>query len=320
MERIITIEPGDAEERGMPAVRISIDITNLPLMPFAFPDSVTYLSLSGPPGGPLYFIVKALLGPVANLDALQNSLCELYAASKRPAPKFGPRATVAIQDKTFPALLYFTGESMAASASCALVIQPPPERSSSPGLLVIFGHGGNPENVTSCGQLAEHSALGGVLKTLKWDLAIDPSDRKSSTPPKPKAPPPEPVKQAEEAVEIETQAEESPVVQRPAPTAATPAALLQFTAEICEQLTTLGYWSNEMPTQESYSSWSPMKIQMWSLQSTLQSMEQQLQMAAKTNPDQLVYGIVDMYKNWGSMLTEPAMANFKQLLERGPKS
>jgi hypothetical protein len=56
---IVEVSAADAAAAGLPAVEVSISKTKIPLTPRRLPSADTYVSASGPPGGPLGLTVTA---------------------------------------------------------------------------------------------------------------------------------------------------------------------------------------------------------------------------------------------------------------------
>jgi hypothetical protein len=158
-DRIVVIEAPEGVAHGLPPVRIRLDLEGLPFLPWSFPDARTYFSLSGPPGGPLFFSAHPLPPDVRDAAALAALVSR--TSGGRASFQLGAGETIEYRRSSCLAQLFFSGSEHAATASCALAVP-------AAGLLFVFGHGGNPGNVPDCRSIAASPPLAAVLERLAW--------------------------------------------------------------------------------------------------------------------------------------------------------
>jgi hypothetical protein len=117
-----------------------------------------YLTLSGPPGGPLTLqIYPATVG--ADVRKLVTSL--------RPdAELIDGRVTLLGAER--PAVAWVSGESLARTAWCAVIVAPPSASPGKPALLLELGVGHQGEGV-DCKIAREHHVLGPVIDSLVFE-------------------------------------------------------------------------------------------------------------------------------------------------------
>ncbi len=300
MDRTLVIEPRDAVSHGMPPVRIVLDLNNVPFMARAFINPSIYAALVGPPGGILFFRFLKVPHAINDGDALE-ALIRTNNAEERNLV-IGERSEMDVQGQRCITQLFFTGTSMAACANCAMIVPPPGEGASAPGLLLVFGHSGTPDSVSDCLQIACCEPLGRILETMQLNLAVDPSEWKSG------------------GVAVQPEAIESAPPPRPAQQGFAPNVLLKFAGEIRETLKGMNCWCDTQPTGEMIAKWSPLQQRVWSLQATVKAMDAQLAQVAAREPNTPVFGIAEMFANWKTMFAGmPEASELTKLLERGPQ-
>lgn len=327
MDRNLAVEPGAAVAKGLPPARINLSLENTPLWGQVLPDDKTYLVTSGPPGGPLFLSVHPLSRRVDSDAALEALIRERYATERNF--NFGPPGEIELRGDRHRARLFFTGQMAAASAVVALVILPPAENASAPGLLVIFGHGGSPDFIDDCLAVASCEYLAPALESLEWDLAIAPGSYTVPSSATPAASASEEQAEEEEIEEedeeeVEEEEGEREIVDSHAPVPMqnfTAGAMENFLDEIQTTMKDCGLWHATMPTSEAYASMSELQMQMWSLQSTLQSFGMSLKAMAQRDPNMPMQGAMGMFDSFKPLLAGNAQAKpLADLFERGPKS
>lgn len=306
----------DARAHGLPPIALRLRAPGM--VPFAFPDASSYLSLSGPPGGVLFLQVKRLgHGPV-DLDRLR----ELVAGNDRRPVTFGSAGHVTIGGVERDAVLFYVGESMAATAGCALAVPAGHEL-----LLVVLGIGGNPRNVTSCSAVAGQPSLRAALDSFEavWrDVdeeapAPDPQPAATpaaTTPPSPGwASTPKASLWAKPEPDPEPEPESVPEPE-PEPAGVTGAQVLALLDRVKAEMRRIGCWAETAPTAESYAAQTPLQQLLWSLQSTLDMLEPSLRGAIGTEMERgLAPGLHGMLASWkGMLVAEPQAAGLVALL------
>jgi hypothetical protein len=158
MAQLVEVLGSYSRAQGLPPVALRLEVSGL--IASIVPTPSTYLSLSGPPGGPLFLVVKPLGRGPADMGALENAVRR--EESREVA--FGPRGTVRVGGTPRDAVLYFAGEKSAATAGCAVALPVGEEN-----LLVLFGTQGTARSVTSCEQVASHPSLKRSLESFQAD-------------------------------------------------------------------------------------------------------------------------------------------------------
>jgi hypothetical protein len=117
-----------------------------------------YLTLSGPPGGPLMLrIYPATVGA---------DLHELVAALRPDAELLDGRVTLLGAER--PAVAWVSGESMARTAWCGIIVAPVSAAAGQPALLLELGVGHQGDAV-DCKIVSEHHVLGPVIASLTFE-------------------------------------------------------------------------------------------------------------------------------------------------------
>lgn len=301
----------DARAHGLPPIALRLRAPGM--VPFAFPDPESYLSLSGPPGGVLFLQVKRLgHGPVG-LDRLR----ELVAGSDRRPVTFGSAGHVTIGGVERDAVLFYVGESMAATAGCALAVPVGNEQ-----LLVVLGIGGSPRNVTSCSAVAGQPSLRAALDSFEavWrdvdEEAPAPVPRPAATPAVATPPPPGWPSTPKASSWVKPEPEPEPEHE---PASVSGAEVLALLDRVKAEMRRIGCWAETAPTAESYAAQTPLQQLLWSLQSTLDMLEPSLRGAIGTETERgLAPGLHGMLASWkGMLVAEPRAAGLVALLPDG---
>ena len=139
----ISLTAADAVSHDLPPISIRADASEAGMMISPFPGGAAFLAMQGPPGGPLFFVVKTVDGSLRSLKDL------VHAVEKREVA-FGPLGTVRIGGTGANAQVYFAGREAAATVGC--VVRVPV---GSVEILLHFGALGKPGSVKDCRTLAE---------------------------------------------------------------------------------------------------------------------------------------------------------------------
>lgn len=144
----------DAKAAGLPPLAFSFDITGTGMA--GGPGDGHYVTLSGPPGGPLMLrISPATVGAdpatLVRRDAspVTAQEVELFEAKQR-------------------AVAWITGEGMGRTSWCGIVVAPPGATEGAAALLVELGVGHQGEDVT-CKTTVEDDVLGPIVKSLVFE-------------------------------------------------------------------------------------------------------------------------------------------------------
>ncbi len=161
-DRTVTLEPASAAARGLPPLRIRACYDRLPFLVQTFPDARTYVSFSGPPGGPLFLSVHPLPPEVRDNPSLEAFVTKQCSAEKGFVK--GGSGTLEFRGQACPAQLHFAGAQNAAMAVCSVAIP-----GGTGGALLVFGHGALPGSVKEVQEVAGHVPLARLLKRLWWE-------------------------------------------------------------------------------------------------------------------------------------------------------
>src|SRR4051794_26494042 len=150
----LVVTAADAAERGLPAVGFSADLEGAALWGGAFPDDQTYARLSGPPGGPLWVVIKPLPGPRADHAALEDFVRREYPSEVQA---FGEPGEIEVAGANRPAVLFFVGQKHPLTASGAIAVGIEAETPWGPAAVaIVAGCGGTPDFLTDPLAVAGH--------------------------------------------------------------------------------------------------------------------------------------------------------------------
>jgi hypothetical protein len=161
-DRTVTLEPASAVARGLPPLRIRACYDRLPFVVQTFPDARTYVSFSGPPGGPLFLSVHPLPPEVRDNRSLEAFVTKQCGEEK--GFLMGGSGTLEFRGQDCPAQLHFSGTQNAATAVCSLAIP-----GGAGGVLLVFGHGALPGSVKDVQGVAANAPLVRLLRRLTWE-------------------------------------------------------------------------------------------------------------------------------------------------------
>ena len=233
-QALLSIPAGDALAHGLPPVSLSLDATGSGLWGSTFPAPRTFVSLSGPPGGPLFFAVSS--APPGASDQVRAVMA---ASAWGRDPIVQPGGPVEVNGISRASFLFFAGQQNAATVGC--VVEVPVGEAM---LSLVFGHGGAPGSVPDGASVARHPSLHKVLSSFSAVWRPD-------APPAPRGTP------------------GAGGAARPGGGASTLALL----AELRELMVRTGSWAEQMPSAQDYQRSGDYERQLWSLQSALQSLE-----------------------------------------------
>lgn len=165
MARKVQVLARYSRAAGLPSVFLELEVSGMVVA--LSPGRDAFVRLSGPPGGPLYLVVKPLRRGSVDLSTLHEAVVR---EEQRPVT-FGPSGRVDVGGVPRDALLYWSGEKAAATAAGAVVVPAGEEN-----LLLLFGTGGTPASVTSVEAVASHPALRMALQTLRAEFRSEDAD------------------------------------------------------------------------------------------------------------------------------------------------
>ncbi|HEV8269507.1 MAG TPA: hypothetical protein VGR00_14785 [Thermoanaerobaculia bacterium] len=155
MSTQVALTAAAALAHGLSPVSIAVDTRESGMMVSEFPSKGCFLSLQGPPGGPLFFAVRDVTGS-------RRSLAEHVRAGETRDVVLGAEETLDVAGEKRTALLYFTGEQSAATVGCAVVVPAGEAR-----ILLDFGGGGARGSVKSCGELVRRRPFSRLIGSFR---------------------------------------------------------------------------------------------------------------------------------------------------------
>ena len=278
----------------MPAVGFSADLQNVPLTGETFPDGRTYAQLSGPPGGPLFVVVKPLPGGRGDLAALEQLVRETFAADSDQPLTFGPSGEIEVDGADRPAVLFYIGQRhpLTSAGAIAVGIDVPDAPGGWAALALIAGCAGTPDflcdplavaGVPSLCQVLETFHIGDVEGAEEPDEPVA-QDAEASAPP-------EPAFAAEPA---------PPSAAEPEP-GLTTAAVEELLRETQAVMRRAGLWRDAPPDANDYATMTAAQQMAWSLQSSLPAAESAVLRMIGHGPEAergAAQGVVQMLAAW----------------------
>jgi hypothetical protein len=149
----LSVTTAQAEAAGLAPLAFSLDVRDSGMSGNTFSDA-RYVTLSGPPGGPLMLMISpTTVGEefyFSNIVATEvEQEVELLGAKHR-------------------AVAWITGSSMARTSWCAILLAPKGAAHGDPALLLTLGVGHQGDQ-TTCATAREHHVLKAVVDSLRFD-------------------------------------------------------------------------------------------------------------------------------------------------------
>jgi hypothetical protein len=161
----IRITAEAARERGLPAIAFTIDERDTGFSSTRFPEPEVYLTMSGPPGGPLLVMIRAWREASTDEGVIVRVLRERYSGPGWEPLAFGLPERTDLAGASRIMLPFTSGESLGRTIWCAIVVQPAPDASA--GLLVTVGVGGR--GAPDCRVPLGDEWIAKVLRTLRLE-------------------------------------------------------------------------------------------------------------------------------------------------------
>lgn len=164
----IHLLPEEGRAAGMPAIGFTLRDVWQGFARSMKPEAGTYLSLGGPPGGTLMFVVKSY----QNAEPSHAALERLFADWTRGVPGMepvvkGPKENLQLAGASRPAMAFVIGRSMATSNYCTAMV---PSRSNPrEGLYVLMGVGTAEGATPSCERSTTNERLAPLVAGLSLD-------------------------------------------------------------------------------------------------------------------------------------------------------
>ena len=155
----IAVSREQAVAAGLPALGFALDTTGTGMSGFELGDGA-YLQLSGPPGGPM--LLK--LSPATVGAELREVIAGGELAKVIEGPLLDDQVT--LLGEVRPAVAWITGESLARTSWCAVLLAPKAAAPDSPALLLEVGTGHQGDAIV-CATVVEDPAFAAMLATLE---------------------------------------------------------------------------------------------------------------------------------------------------------
>jgi ADP-ribosylglycohydrolase len=152
---MIEVKADEAAAKNLAPIGFSIDPSGAGMVVSTFPRPEMYLHASGPPGGPLAFVVWA--ATAGGAEALARAVQARFGG---PALVVGDASTIELAGASRPALSFVTGSGISQTAWCGALVE-----TSSGAMLVAFGAGS--VKPLTCAQVAAHPALSMLVRSFK---------------------------------------------------------------------------------------------------------------------------------------------------------
>jgi hypothetical protein len=156
----------EAREAGLPDVGVRVDDVWTGFTAIKAPRAGTYLSLGGPPGGTLMFVVRGHTGE-ADADGVSSAYRSYLKEAKAIADPLleGSPERVTLAGAERPARAFITGSAPARANWCVILVASP--RKTDEGLMVMAGVG-VPDAVTdpACKRSLEHEHIRPLVASL----------------------------------------------------------------------------------------------------------------------------------------------------------
>jgi hypothetical protein len=162
----VHVTAAEAEAHGLTPFDFSIDTAGTPMLATPFPEQGAYLTISGPPGGPQLLRFLSLAGRIEDPAALEPILRQTFSGAGGDPFVLGAPTEVTIGGSARQALPFATGQSMARTAWCAVLIDSR-LRGAVPQLLVLAGIGSSGE--PDCSVPLGNEQLAKVLESLQQE-------------------------------------------------------------------------------------------------------------------------------------------------------
>jgi hypothetical protein len=164
----IRILPEEGPPAGLPAIGFSLAGVWRGFARNARPQAGTYLSLGGPPGGTLMFVVKGY----RDADPTQATLERLFDEWTKGIPGLeaggkGAPETLRLAGAQRPALAYVVGRSMATANWCVSLVPSPKDPRQ--GLFVLMGVGAPEGARPDCSRSTSNERLRPLMDSLAVD-------------------------------------------------------------------------------------------------------------------------------------------------------
>jgi hypothetical protein len=165
---IIEIRPEDSLAHSLPAIGFRVDTGRTGLGGRPFASLGLYLTLSGPPGGPLSFCVSPALERESDAVAVEREVFRQLGDNFRKA-RTAAQGHVFIAGASRPAITYTAGEGFFSEATCATLVGTP-----AGSLLVAVSIGWSGKEAPRCVDVAEDRRLRELIQSFTLLDGISP--------------------------------------------------------------------------------------------------------------------------------------------------
>ena len=164
---VVRIKPREAKKHALPPIGFRVDTAGTAMLASKFPDDGLYLTMSGPPGGPLLVQVYGYAGTAHDVATLEAQIRANY-----DKPWFQPftldqTTKLSLGGADRLARTFLTGKGHTRTRWCAALVPAP--KGAAEGLVVVFGDAAGAETGADCAAIAAHAHLAPVLRSFQLD-------------------------------------------------------------------------------------------------------------------------------------------------------
>ena len=156
------LSPEQAKASGLPALRVRLDTTGVPMRATPTPEAGKFVIVSGPPGGVLQIDVWATDVRETGAAAIERAVRAQLNRPFHDPLVVGAPDKIELAGSTRDALAFFTGKDAARTAWCAAIV---PVGGTS--TLVTIGMAAGAAPAVSCQEILGHPLLGKVAHSLQ---------------------------------------------------------------------------------------------------------------------------------------------------------
>jgi hypothetical protein len=159
---VFELSPEQAKASGLPALRVRLDTTGVPMRATPTPEAGKFVIASGPPGGVLQLDVWATDVHDTAAAAIERAVRARFNRPFHEPLVLGAPDKIDLAGGTRAALAFFTGKDATRTAWCAAIVP-----AGGASTLVTIGMSAGTAPVVSCQEILGHPVLGKVAHTLQ---------------------------------------------------------------------------------------------------------------------------------------------------------
>lgn len=165
---VVRIKARQAKQKGLPAIGFSVDPAGTAMSASPFPEDGVYLTLSGPPGGPLLFQVFAYRSNGHDAAALDAQIKARFNQPHQQPLQLDEQGTLKLSGSDRAIRTFITGSMpMIRTRWCAALIPAPSGHAE--GLFVVFGDAAPAVKTAECAAIVAHPHLAPLVRSFAVD-------------------------------------------------------------------------------------------------------------------------------------------------------